>query len=72
MLKAPPQRVLQGLRRLSQTDADFQLFLEWLEANREDQVRTLCLLRDQWVTAQHQGSVQVLTDIHDAVIASRQ
>ena len=71
MLTQPPPAVLNAMRRLSQTDAGFVQFIEWLEANRDDQVRTLCLSRDQWVAAQHQGSVQVLDSITDAIKKSR-
>lgn len=59
------------MRRLSSLDQDFQAILQWLAAEREEEVRTMCSHRDSWTVAQSQGHVQCLDSFLDQVQASR-
>lgn len=72
MLKTPPDLVLRSLRRLSAGDADFQIFVEWLRAAREDAVVTMSQQRDAWSAAQHQGCVQTVDSLFAAIKKSRE
>lgn len=60
ILQRPPENVLRALRFLSNNSDEFKVFMAWLESQREDQVTTLSVARDQWSVGQAQGSVQTL------------
>jgi len=67
MLKTPPIEVRKAMRLLANTDHSFKTILSWLQAEREDAVRTLSVSRDQWSAAQHGGCVQTLDAFLDHV-----
>ena len=71
MLRAPPTQVLAAMRLLVNTSPEFNSILNWLRAEREAEVITLSVNRDQWSVGQAQGSVQTLDSYLNAVESSK-
>jgi hypothetical protein len=59
----PPQRAQAAIRLLKSRGTEFEDFLAWLKAEREDAVKTLSVCRDSVSTGHYQGCVQTIDEL---------